>query len=280
MNHRQLEGRGHLDSRSGGYSLKPTFHRSLSGCPAPDRMSVDGTAAWIRALGCWDQTTGDAYAKLFKENKITGRKLPALTNESLEGLEITKLGHRLHILSAIQELYLDSAPVTPENKSPFIVHPWVPKQYGFSNFNMKGIGWSVPSSSVPVYNRPTMHAAGVREKGLTELSNSYSNYGVGVWPGSRGTSTTPRSCKARSELTSTTKDVVDNVRLEIRCIQEDEVELLQQTAGSNRESTRLLERDLYRDDEGKLPEQVDEGKKDSVVLGTTCCQRSEADASM
>jgi len=84
------------------------------GCQSPtssftkvSEMNVDTTAEWIHNLGKskrWSEA--GAYAQSFKNNNITGYLLDKLNTGSLKTeLGITKYGHRIEIMAAINSLY-------------------------------------------------------------------------------------------------------------------------------------------------------------------------------
>jgi len=89
--------------------LTPQFNwqSSVSSFTKVSKMNVGNTAEWIRNLGKikrWPEA--DAYAQSFRNNNITGYLLDKLKIGSLKSeLGITKYGHRLEIMAAINELY-------------------------------------------------------------------------------------------------------------------------------------------------------------------------------
>lgn len=97
------------DKRSKRLTSSPQFYRqsSVSSFTKVSEMNVDNTAEWIRNLGKinrWPEA--DAYAQSFRNNNISGYLLDKLKIGSLKSeLGITKYGHRLEIMAAINELY-------------------------------------------------------------------------------------------------------------------------------------------------------------------------------
>jgi len=97
------------NKRSKILTSSPQFNRtsSVSSFTKVSEMNVDNTAEWIRNLGKikrWQEA--DAYAESFRNNNITGYLLDKLKIGSLKSeLGITKYGHRLEIMAAINELY-------------------------------------------------------------------------------------------------------------------------------------------------------------------------------
>jgi len=89
--------------------LTPQFNwqSSVSSFTKVSKMNVGNTAEWIRNLGKikrWPEA--DAYAQSFRNNNITGYLLDKLKIGSLKSeLGITKYGHRLEIMAAINEHY-------------------------------------------------------------------------------------------------------------------------------------------------------------------------------
>jgi len=90
-------------------SSPPMFHTNgdLFAFTCVDQMTVEQTANWIWTFGAhkgWAEAAG--YAESFKANDMTGELLRNLTPELLEcDMGITKLGHRMEILSQIKYLY-------------------------------------------------------------------------------------------------------------------------------------------------------------------------------
>src|SRR4051812_39272821 len=58
--------------------------------------------AWLKSLGL------EQYAAAFHENDVDAEVLPTLTADDLKELDITSIGHRRRILSAIAKLQNDS----------------------------------------------------------------------------------------------------------------------------------------------------------------------------
>jgi len=72
-----------------------------------DLMTIEQTANWIWTVGVYrGWTEAETYATNFRENSITGKLLPLLTNDQLEfSLGVTKTDHRNELLSTIQYLF-------------------------------------------------------------------------------------------------------------------------------------------------------------------------------
>jgi SAM domain (Sterile alpha motif) len=70
-------------------------------------------AVWLRSLGL------GKYEAAFRENEITARVLPSLTQEDLKEIGVGPVGHRRIILEAIATLRAD----TSGNASPLTRQP-------------------------------------------------------------------------------------------------------------------------------------------------------------
>lgn len=82
-------------------SFWPKFHQPPTTLAD---MGIEDTAIWVEMLGKfkgWEEAK--TYANSFKTNDVTGYVLPYLTTHALRSeLEIVKFGHRLEIMSAIE----------------------------------------------------------------------------------------------------------------------------------------------------------------------------------
>jgi len=90
------------------HRLSRKFLRSawpnLNPPPMLTTMNVEETSIWVLMLaGCKDWKEAIRYSEIFGHNKISGYMLPFLTNEILKSFfGIKKLGHRLEIMTAIE----------------------------------------------------------------------------------------------------------------------------------------------------------------------------------
>jgi hypothetical protein len=62
------------------------------------KWDADDVSYWLSSKGL------DQYISIFRENQINGQVLLDITQEDLDYLEITALGHRKLILKGIEEL--------------------------------------------------------------------------------------------------------------------------------------------------------------------------------
>jgi len=87
------------------YTLSPPVLQSTPVMQVVE-MNAEDTAEWIRKLG-WSKgwKESEQYAESFRNNKIMGYLLEKLTLNSLKSeLDVVKYGHRIEILTAIEEL--------------------------------------------------------------------------------------------------------------------------------------------------------------------------------
>lgn len=115
-------------------SLWPKFHQPPKTLAD---MSADDTAIWVEMLGkCKGWEEAKTYANSFKTNDVTGYVLPYLSAHALRSeLEIVKFGHRLEIMSAIEdnELTLMNPTVVSLRPSEFLMQFAKTKEYSRYN---------------------------------------------------------------------------------------------------------------------------------------------------
>ena len=89
----------------------------------PEETPVD-VGAWLRELDL------EQYEAAFRANGVSGKDLPHLTAEDLEGLGVTAIGHRRRLLVAIEALRLKRMPAgdrVPSSPGPPIDHSTQPE---------------------------------------------------------------------------------------------------------------------------------------------------------
>jgi hypothetical protein len=91
--------------------LAPTRRYFSSSVTLAEGMAMD-VASWLRKLGL------ERYETAFRENDIDAIILPNLTAGDLKDLGITSVGHRRHLLEAIDALRSKTAPAGFEPRSP------------------------------------------------------------------------------------------------------------------------------------------------------------------
>jgi len=112
-------------------------------------MSAEDTALWVEMLGKfkgWKEAK--TYANSFKTNDVTGFVLPYLSVHALRSeLKIVKFGHRLEIISAIEdnELTLMNPTIVSLRPSEFFIQFAKTKKYSKCNS-------TIPPSCAPLSN--------------------------------------------------------------------------------------------------------------------------------
>jgi len=88
----------------------------VNACVA-DLMTVEQTAAWVRTLGYFNRwEEAQEYEAIFRNNGIKGYLLQNLTLESLKSeLGISKFGHRMEFMMAIESLFPNKTKITVRN---------------------------------------------------------------------------------------------------------------------------------------------------------------------
>ena len=71
-------------------------------------------AVWLRSLGL------ERYEAAFRENEISERVLPSLTQEDLKEIGVGPVGHRRMLLEAIAALRADTGDNAPSANSPVV----------------------------------------------------------------------------------------------------------------------------------------------------------------